>query len=63
MDIQSLSQIIGNGFFPIGMCVALFYYMTIQNKNHKEEVDGLKDVLNSVQITLAELRDAIKGDK
>lgn len=59
MEGTDIVTLLGNGFFPIVMCGLLFWYMTQQNSAHKAEVDGLKDVLNSVQIALTKLEDAI----
>lgn len=59
MDANEIVTLFGNGFFPIIMCGLLFWYMTKQTQEHKTEIDGLKDVLNNINVTLAKLEDAI----
>ena len=64
MDASSLdtvSKVILTVGFPIVMCLLLWYQMLISDKNHKAEVDALKDVITDVKIAITELKDAISG--
>lgn len=65
MDSNAITTMITSVGFPIVMCLLLWYQMRESDKNHKEEVDSLKDVIADVKIALTELRDAISsmGDK
>lgn len=49
--------------FPIVMCVIIFYYMEKESESHKEEVNGLKEVLNDLKISIVQLTDKIVGGK
>lgn len=49
--------------FPIVMCVIIFYYMEKESESHKEEVNGLKEVLNDLKISIVQLTDKIGGGK
>lgn len=61
MDATEIATLLSNGIFPIGMCALLFWYMTQQAKDHKEEVNGLKDIISEVRIAIVELRNAIEN--
>lgn len=63
MEILDLiSNVIGNFGFPIGMCIALFWKMDKQDKEHKEEMQKITDALNNNTIVLQKLTDKIGGD-
>lgn len=47
--------------FPIVMCILIFYYMERESDSHKQEVDGLKDVLTELKISITQLTDKIRG--
>lgn len=47
--------------FPIVMCVLIFYYMEKEAESHKQEVDGLKEVLTDLKISITQLTDKIGG--
>ena len=49
--------------FPIVMCVIIFYYMEKESESHKEEVNGLKEVLNDLKISIVQLTDKLRGGK
>lgn len=49
--------------FPIVCCIAMFVMLNNESKNHKDEVDSLKEVITSIKITLQELTDTIKNIK
>ena len=41
--------------FPIAMSLLLFWYMTEQNKSHKEETNSLKDAINDLKLAITTL--------
>lgn len=45
--------------FPIAACVALFVQNATQQKQHKEEMDGIKEALNNNTLALQKLVDKI----
>jgi len=45
--------------FPIVMCILIFYYMEKETESHKQEVDGLKEVLTDLKISITQLTDKI----
>lgn len=47
--------------FPIVMCILIFYYMEKESESHKQEVDGLKEVLTDLKISITQLTDKIGG--
>ena len=49
--------------FPIVMCVIIYYYMEKESESHKEEVNGLKEVLNDLKISIVQLTDKLRGGK
>ena len=49
--------------FPIVMCILIFYYMEKEAASHKQEVDGLKEVLTELKISITQLTDKIGGGK
>ena len=62
MDISTISTIISTVGFPIGACIAMFWYINKQSDIHKQEIDKLSDALNNNTIALTKLTDAIGGD-
>ena len=40
MDANMITTMIGSLGFPIVSCVALFWYITKTNEQHKEEIKG-----------------------
>lgn len=56
MDITAITQLISNVGFPIAVCVYMFWYTNKLNEAHKEEMDSLKDALNSNTVALTEIR-------
>lgn len=62
MDVSAITQIIGSLGFPIAAAVAMFWQLIKVNQQHKEEMDALKESLNSNTLALVELRDALRRD-
>ncbi len=62
MDIQAIVTAISTVGFPVVMCGALFWYMTEQNKSHKEETNALKDAITDLRVAITELISKISKD-
>lgn len=62
MDIDTIVQLINGTGFPICVSIALFYKMNEDSKNHKEEINSLKEIMNEIRIAITELKDKISND-
>ena len=51
-DITTIISTVG---FPIAMSLLLFWYMTEQNKSHREETNGLKEAITKLEIAITTL--------
>lgn len=58
--MDEIIQIISNLGFPIGMSIALFWYMTKQMEVHKQEINDLKDVIAESNTIMAGLKQVIE---
>ena len=58
--MDSAAQLISTLGFPIVMCLVMFKYMQEESKNHKQEVDSLKESLKENTIVLADLKSMIQ---
>ena len=47
MDIPTLTTLIGSLGFPIVCCAALFWYMTKNMEQHKEEMNKMSEAINN----------------
>lgn len=56
MDVTTVNQFISTVGFPVAMCCAMMYIMLKSEENHKNEVDSLKDSLNSNTNILVQLK-------
>lgn len=61
--MQEVVTAISTVGFPIVMCVLIFYYMEKEAESHKQEVDGLKEVLTDLKISITQLTDKIGGGR
>lgn len=61
--MQDVVTAISTVGFPIVMCILIFYYMEKESESHKQEVDGLKEVLTDLKISITQLTDKIGGGK
>ena len=59
--MQEVVTAISTVGFPIVMCILIFYYMEKEAESHKQEVDGLKEVLTDLKISIPQLTDKIGG--
>lgn len=60
--VNMITQIISTTGFPIACCIALFYYMTKQTEQHKQEMDKLNESINNNTIALNKLAERMKED-
>ena len=61
MDVTALAQIISTVGFPIAACIGLFWYMSKQTENHKEETDKLKQAIDNNTIIITKLYERLGG--
>ena len=61
--MQDVVTAISTVGFPIVMWILIFYYMEKEAESHKQEVDGLKEVLTDLKISITQLTDKIGGGK
>ena len=59
MGVNDVVTIISTGGFPIAACVALFWQTNEMQKNHKEEMDGVKEALNNNTLVVQKLVDKL----
>lgn len=55
-DVVSIISTVG---FPIAACVALFWQSNQMQKQHKEEMDGVKEALNNNTLVVQKLVDKL----
>lgn len=58
--LEPIAQVAGNLGFPVGMSIALFWYMTKQMEIHKQETAELRDVISENNEILAGLKQLIE---
>ena len=61
--MQEVVTAISTVGFPIVMCILMFYCMEKEAESHKQEVDGLKEVLTDLKISITQLTDKIGGGR
>lgn len=59
MGVNDVVSIISTVGFPIAACVALFWQSTQMQKQHKEEMDGVKEALNNNTLVVQKLVDKL----
>lgn len=60
MEVNVILQAISTVGFPICACGALFWLVTRQDEQHREEVRSLRNVLEQNTQAIIELRDLLK---
>ena len=58
--MDNVTQLISSLGFPIVMCIIMFKYMTEESKNHRDEVNALKDSIKENTVVLADLKSMIQ---
>ena len=59
MGVNDVVTIISTVGFPIAAFVALFWQTNEMQKNHKEEMDGVKEALNNNTLVVQKLVDKL----
>lgn len=59
MGVNDVVSIISTVGFPIAACVALFCQSNQMQKQHKEEMDGVKEALNNNTLVVQKLVDKL----
>ena len=59
MGVNDVVTIISTVGFPIAACVALFWQTNEMQKNHMEEMDGVKEALNNNTLVVQKLVDKL----
>ena len=59
MGVNDIVTIISTVGFPIAACVALFWQTNEMQKNHKAEMDGVKEALNNNTLVVQKLVDKL----
>ena len=59
MGVNDVVTTISTVGFPIAACVALFWQTNEMQKNHKEEMDGVKEALNNNTLVVQKLVDKL----
>ena len=59
MGVNDIVTIISTVGFPIAACVALFWQINEMQKNHKEEMNGVKEALNNNTLVVQKLVDKL----
>ena len=57
--INALSQVLGNGFFPIIVCAVLFWYVYKKDIQHKEEMTEIRKSVDNNTSVLEKLVNAV----
>lgn len=60
--ISGITQILGNGFFPIIVCGVLFWYVYKKDLQHKEEITELRKSVDNNTTVLQKILDKIEGE-
>ena len=60
--INGITQVLGNGFFPIVVCGVLFWYVYKKDLQHKEEITELRKSVDNNTTVLQKILDKIGGD-
>ena len=63
MDTNAIMTMVQTLGFPIVCCGALFWRMTKESDNHKEEMEKVTDALNNNTQALIRLEESLKGEK
>ena len=58
--ISSVGAFIGSVGFPVALTIGLLYYLFKVQKEHKEEVNALKDAINNLNLNMSSNNKEIK---
>lgn len=60
--MEEIVTIFGNGFFPVMMTGALFWYIVRSGDQHREEMDTMKKALEANTVALVELKEMLRRE-
>ena len=60
--LTTVMQVVGSLGFPIVMCILLYNHLKEVQKDHKEEISKLSEVINDLKITLAGIQSWIERE-
>ena len=58
--MEEIVTIFGNGFFPVVMTGALFWYIVRITEQHKEEMNVMKTAIDGNTLAMVELREMLR---
>lgn len=59
MEIDAMSTLVSTVGFPIAMCIFLVIIVYNMNKNHKDEMNDVKEALNQNTLVIQKLTDKL----
>ena len=62
MDYQAISTAISSLGFPIAMCIAMFWYVSKQDTQHKEAIEKWQEAFNNNTRILEKLYERLGGN-
>lgn len=62
MDINMITDLVGNLGFPIAVCVAMFWYCNKISEKHIEESRGFVEAINNNNKLIQRVIDMMQGD-
>ena len=62
MDASAIASLVGSLGFPIACCIALFWYLTKMQKQHKEEMDKMSEAINNNTAVMNQLIDKLEKE-
>ena len=57
MDLNIITQLIGQLGFPIMVAIACFWYINKQTEQHKAEIDKMAEAVNNNTLVIQKLLD------
>lgn len=60
--LSAITQILGNGFFPIVVVGVLFWYVWKKDIQHRNEIDELRKSVDNNTLVVQKLLDKLGGD-
>lgn len=60
MEFTDILTLIGSYCFPIVMCIAFFWKLDKDSKQHKEEMDKMSEAINNNTLTMQKLVDRLE---
>lgn len=58
--MEEIINLFGQGFFPVIMAAAMFWYIVRISDQHKEEINVLKQSIDGNTVAMVELREMMR---